>query len=256
MRSPEISRTPDQDASDPDRGTPLPTLAFSDWLRAMEASARSGGGMDVACGECRGCCTSSYFIPIEPDEADTLASIPKRLLFPAPGKPKGRRLLGYDEKGHCALFKDNACSIYAHRPRACRAYDCRVFPATGLSESDKPAIAQQAERWRFSFPSPEDEREFEAARAAARFLREHAADFPPGFLPSQATQLAALALRIRVLFPAGKPSAGDGNAAAMIDEILGWAERESGGSGRNPAARGRKAGKRGTGGRGDRAGSG
>jgi Fe-S-cluster containining protein len=215
-----------------DRLPPLPTLAFSDWLRAMEASARSGEGMAVACGECRGCCTSSYFIPIEADEKETLAHIPKRLLFPAPGKAKGRWLIGYDEKGHCAFFKGNACSIYAHRPRVCRAYDCRVFPATGLSEDGKPAIARQAERWRFAFPSAEDERQFEAARAAARFLREHAADFPEGFLPSQATQLAALALRIRSVFLAE----GSGNSA-KVAEILALAARASAPAAGKPPSR-------------------
>ncbi|MBW8887774.1 MAG: YkgJ family cysteine cluster protein [Fibrobacteres bacterium] len=206
-----------------DHDPPLPTLAFTDWLRAMDASARSGEGMAVDCGECRGCCTSSYFIPIESDEKETLAHIPKRLLFPAPGKSKGRWLIGFDEKGHCAFFKDNACSIYAHRPRVCRAYDCRVFPATGLSEDDKPAIANQAKRWRFGFPSAEDERQFEAARAAARFLRGHAADFPEAFLPSQATQLAALALRIRSVF-LGKRS----TSAAKIAEILALAAHGAG----------------------------
>jgi Fe-S-cluster containining protein len=178
-------------------GAPLPTLAFSEWLRAI---GNSDAGMDVDCGECRGCCTSSYFIHVGPDETETLAVIPKRLLFRAPGLPKGHFLLGYAENGHCALFRDNACSIYANRPRTCRAYDCRVFAATGLSETGKPAIARQAERWRFAFPSAEDSRLFEAVREAARFLHSHEAEFPSGFLPANATQRAALALRLYGLF--------------------------------------------------------
>jgi Fe-S-cluster containining protein len=178
----------------------LPTLPFSEWLRAIGEATHAGTGMDVACGECRGCCTSSYFIPVGPDEAEALAAIPKRLLFKAPGMPKGHYLLGYADNGHCALFKDNACSIYARRPRACRAYDCRLFAATGLAEEGKPAIARQAERWRFAFPAAEDRRLFQAVRDAARFLREHAADFPEGFLPANATQQAGLALRVHGLF--------------------------------------------------------
>jgi uncharacterized protein len=193
----------------------LPTLAFSEWLRAIGESGSSDAGMAVACGECRGCCTSSYFIPVGPDETETLAAIPKGLLFRAPGMPKGHSLLGYAGNGHCALFKDNACSIYAQRPRACRAYDCRVFAATGLSEDRKPAIARQAERWRFAFPSEADRRLFEAAREAARFLRGHAGEFPAGFLPANATQQAALALRVHGLFLRDRMGVGETIAAIV-----------------------------------------
>lgn len=191
---------------------PLPTLGFSEWLRAI---GESDADMAVDCGECRGCCTSSYFIHVGPDETDALAVIPKRLLFRAPGLAKGHFLIGYSENGHCAMFRDNACSIYANRPRACRAYDCRVFAATGLSEEGKPAIARQAERWRFAFPSAEDTRLFEAVREAARFLRGHAGEFPAGFLPPNATQQAALALRVHGLFHRNRK-----DAAVTVAEIV------------------------------------
>jgi len=220
---------------------PIPTLPFGEWLRALEDSRRSGQGMDVPCGECRGCCTSAYFIPVGPDEKGALARIPKRLLFPAPGRPKGNFLLGYDEKGHCAMFKDNACSIYADRPLACRGYDCRVFAATGLSETDKPAIARQGERWRFAFPTGEDERLFAAARAAARFLREHADGFPAGFLPASATQQAALAIRVHALFRddpgPGKVDPEDAGTkdAGIGDKGTGNAGRGEKPSGKRPA---------------------
>lgn len=203
--------------SNPDTGT-LPTLRFSDWLNAIGESDRSGTGMAVACGECRGCCTSSYFIPVGPDETDTLAAIPKRLLFRAPGMPKGHFLIGYAENGHCALFRDNACSVYANRPRACRAYDCRVFPATGLSEEGKPAIARQAERWRFAFPSDQDKRLFQAVRDAARFLREKADRFPAGFVPVNPTQQAGLALRIYQVF-LGEQSGVEATLLAILDGV-------------------------------------
>lgn len=196
---------------------PLPALPFAEWLRALAASGSGGNGIDVPCGECRGCCTSSYFIPVGPEETATLARIPKRLRFAAPGRPKGHFLLAYDERGHCALFKDNACSIYAHRPRACREYDCRVFAATGLAEEDKPAIARQSGTWRFAFPSREDESRFAAVRAAARFLREHAGEFPEGFLPANATQQAALAIRVHGVFLA-PPDGSAGILAAVLKE--------------------------------------
>ncbi|HET7720760.1 MAG TPA: YkgJ family cysteine cluster protein, partial [Acidimicrobiales bacterium] len=101
----------------------LPAGRFSTWLVRI--------GVDVPCGTCTACCTSSQFVHIGPDERDTLSRIPKALLFPAPGQPKGHVVMGYDERGHCPMFVDGACSIYEHRPRTCRTYDCRVFPAAG-----------------------------------------------------------------------------------------------------------------------------
>jgi Fe-S-cluster containining protein len=111
------------------------------------------GEADVPCGSCTACCTSSQFIHVEPDERATLARIPAALLFPAPGKPKGHVLLGYDEHGRCPMFVDGGCSIYDHRPRTCRAYDCRVFAATGIVP-DQPAVADRVRTWRFDTSAP------------------------------------------------------------------------------------------------------
>ena len=153
----------------------LPAGDFSSWLAAMVAALRAGAPADVPCGGCTACCTSSQFVHIEPDETDTLARIPAELLFPAPGKPRGHDLLGYDERGHCPMLADGRCTIYEHRPRTCRTYDCRVFAATGLdvdAEDDRKApIARQAARWRFDFPGPEDRRRHAAVRTAVRSLR-------------------------------------------------------------------------------------
>ena len=63
---------------------------FSVWLRGTEASMRSGkGGAEVPCGTCRGCCRSSMFIHIKPEETRTLERVPRALLFPAPGCRRG-----------------------------------------------------------------------------------------------------------------------------------------------------------------------
>jgi len=123
--------------------------AFPAWLAGMRRALRGEADADVPCGTCTACCTSSQFVHIGPDEADTLASIPAELLFPAPLLPLGHVVLGYDERGHCPMLLDGACSIYEHRPRTCRTYDCRVFPAAGLVPEGKPAIARQAARWQF-----------------------------------------------------------------------------------------------------------
>ena len=70
------------------------------------------------------------------------------------------------------MLADGRCSIYDHRPRTCRTYDCRIFAATGLDvdaeAEDKAEIAARAGQWRFSFPADEDRRRHTAVRAAVR----------------------------------------------------------------------------------------
>ncbi len=140
---------------------------FSAWLEATRSTLRHRADADVPCGNCTACCTSAQFVHIDPDETDALAHIPAELLVPAPGRT-GHVVLGYDERGHCPMLRDGACSIYEHRPRACRMYDCRVFAATGVEpDADKPRLAEQVRRWRFRVPSDEDRTRFEAVRDAA-----------------------------------------------------------------------------------------
>lgn len=171
----------------------LPAGRFASWLDQI--------GVDVPCGTCTACCTSSQFVHIGPDERETLKRIPKALLFPAPGLPKGNVVMGYDERGHCPMLVDGACSIYDHRPRTCRTYDCRVFPAAGLEpdHDGRAGIAEQVRRWRFDFAAPEDETLQAAVRAAAGYLRANA-HLLPGLVPSNSTQLAFLAVGIREVF--------------------------------------------------------
>jgi uncharacterized protein len=174
---------------------------FSPWLAEVQGALRGDNASDVPCGSCTACCTGSQFIHIGPEETDALAHIPKALLFPAPQMPSGHVLMGYNEHGHCPMLIDNACSIYEHRPRTCRTYDCRVFPATGLTITDKEKvlIARQARRWQFSHPTPVDRVQHDAVRAAASFLQLHPAVLP-GLSPDNTTQVAIVAIRIHDVF--------------------------------------------------------
>lgn len=187
--------------SDEDDGL-IAAGAFSPWLREVQVAIRDRGEARVPCGTCTACCTSSQFVHIGPDETATLSRIPRALRFPAPGLPRGHVLLGYDERGHCPMLVDGACSIYDHRPRTCRTYDCRVFPAAGVEVDDdaKRAIADRARRWRFEHPTARDRVEHEAVRAAARFLRDDPTLRAEGLVPRVSTQLAVLAIEVHEAF--------------------------------------------------------
>ena len=174
----------------------LPAGDFSAWLAAMRGAISGENSSDVPCDGCTACCTSAQFIHIGPEEADALGHIPAELLFPAPRLPRGHVLMGYDERGHCPMLIDNRCSIYEHRPRTCRTYDCRIFPAAGLDPGDdKAEIAARARRWQFSFETGAGRAELEAVRAAARFLTDHLDVLPGGGVAAASTtQLAVAAI--------------------------------------------------------------
>ncbi|MCZ6642018.1 MAG: YkgJ family cysteine cluster protein [Gammaproteobacteria bacterium] len=179
----------------------LPAGGFSVWLRRTRTDLTAQVGADVPCGECNACCHSSYFIHIGPEETQTLELIPEELLFAAPGQSEGVVLLGYGEDGKCPMLVDEKCSIYEHRPQTCRNYDCRIFPAAGIAaaEDDKVLITQRTRRWKFSYPSADDRTEHAAVQAAARFLRERAEYFADE-IPTNAIQLAILAIKVSGVF--------------------------------------------------------
>jgi len=189
------------------------------WLDATRRTLAVRAEAQVPCATCSGCCTSSQFVHIGPDEADTLAHVPKALRFPAPGLPKGHVLLPYDERGHCPMLVDGACSIYEHRPRTCRTYDCRVFPATGTlpDERSKSAITATAKRWRFVVSSPAEQRALDALHAAAAFLRAHPDVLRDAGIPDNPTQLAVAAVAVHEVFLDGPPE-----RSVVATALMGW----------------------------------
>lgn len=180
----------------------LPAGDFSAWLGQIQGALRGERASEVPCNGCTACCRSSQFVDVGPDEVDTLAHIPGQLLFPAPGRPVGHLVMGYDERGHCPMLVDEQCSIYEHRPVACRTYDCRIFPATGVDVGDdgKPLIAARARRWRFEYPRADDRILHDAVRAAATFVRQHQGLLPADAAPANQTQLAVRAIEVHDAF--------------------------------------------------------
>ncbi|HUP84636.1 MAG TPA: YkgJ family cysteine cluster protein [Acidimicrobiales bacterium] len=210
-------------AADADRNEATVSAgSFKDWLAAATDADHTDN--DVPCGTCTACCRSSYFVHVRPDEHDTRRHIPKALLFPAPGRPKGHHLMGYDERGRCPMLLEDAdgrtgslgCSIYDHRPQTCRTFDCRVFAAAGVDPDDdgKSAIAERVRQWRFDdVPTdPEAQRLLDAVRRAAAYLDLHRPDLFDGGdhlePPTTAGQLADLAVRAHPAFlgPDGDPT--------------------------------------------------
>jgi uncharacterized protein len=233
----------------------LPAGAFSAWLPGARAAMEGERGSDVPCDGCTACCTASQWIRIGSGELDVLACIPPELLARSARLPNGDVLLPPDDRGHCPMLVDGACTIYEHRPQTCRAYDCRVFAAAGLdAEADSgPGIGRQARRWRFDHPTPDDHAQHAAVRAAAAYLEAHAAALPGVPVVLGATRRAVLAVQLHDLFlapdaPQDDEARQDDTAPAMAlvepslpavrralvarrtDPRARWSQREGGGT--------------------------
>lgn len=207
-------------------GNALDAGEFSTWLRRFQEALRDGSDNDVACGDCVGCCSSSYFIHVAPDERETLGRIPAEAFVPAPGGPAGHVMMGCTPEGRCPMLADDRrCTIYAHRPRTCRTYDCRIFAAAGIPAGgpDKSVINDRVKSWRFSYASAADREIHRAVRRAAAFVRNHAKLFPGGRIPTDPAQLAILALRVHPVFlePSSKIRSDAELARAIVERSRG-----------------------------------
>jgi Fe-S-cluster containining protein len=178
----------------------IPAGDFTVWLGEIGRAVREGADADVPCGTCTACCKASQFIHVERDEP-AINHIPQELLFPTPGQPDGPLIMGYDANGHCPMLKGDACTIYAHRPRTCRVYDCRIFAASGVlpDEPAKTAVAERARQWKFSYSDAAAHTTHEAVRAAATFLGDPSYNIFNGLQPN-AIRDSLIALSIHDTF--------------------------------------------------------
>lgn len=194
---------------------------FSAWLIDFIKTMEGKVSANVPCGKCVACCTSSKFVHIRPSDKKALNIIPKELLFPAPGLPKGYFLLGYDENGYCPMFKDGKCSIYESRPETCRQYDCRLFAATNIPvEKENSAINRQVKEWEFSLTTLEDKEKYQLVQKAANFLLSNRNCFPDSYLPLSNSQLAVFAIRIHGEFSVINNDSFENNLKELVSTIV------------------------------------
>ena len=193
---------------------------FGEWLEQMRASLHGDGGTDVPCGTCVGCCVSSYYIPIRPEDAAARIRIPPQELVSASGQPSGHLMMKYREDGTCPMLRQGACSIYDHRPQTCRDYDCRIFAAAGIDAggADKAVINKRVHEWMFAYASPADRSAHDAVLAAASFIQTRRDAFPGGLVPVAPTGVAVLAIKAYRIFL--EPAVQARDPAEIAQEIL------------------------------------
>jgi hypothetical protein len=181
-------------------GARISAGTFSEWLASMRGVLRGDRDADVPCGDCVGCCVSSYPILLRLGDKLAREQVPEQRLI-GPARPGQRWLMGYRDDGSCPFLLEHRCSIYTDRPQTCRDYDCRIYAAAGLvPDGDRPVIARRVGEWEFSCSTERERMEAEAVRRAAQFIRANQALFPPGMRAGSATAAAVLALKTYPVF--------------------------------------------------------
>jgi uncharacterized protein len=178
-------------------GSTIHAGSFGAWLAEFRASLRGESGTHVPCGECVGCCVSSYHIPIRTGDTAAVARIPADFLFTVSGQPSGHAMMGFRKDGTCHMLEGRRCSIYQDRPQTCRDYDCRVFAAAGIDAGgpDKQAINSRIHQWEFSYATEDEKNAHAAILSAAAFIRQNKGSFPNERAPTAPTGIAVLAVK-------------------------------------------------------------
>jgi hypothetical protein len=124
---------------------------MDDAKRSVNCSARDflaawwrGDAGPVPCGDCSACCYLRGHPRGQEARSETLA-------LPADGAEYRRRMvLQRRADGGCVHLGEQGCTIYEHRPSACRSFDCRAFSAMGLVEHCDPD--HRTPDWQFAAP--------------------------------------------------------------------------------------------------------
>lgn len=146
----------------------------------------------VPCQGCNQCCYHGR-VDVYPDKesAENLAHLD---VVP---HPDGGFALRKREDGGCVhLGSGGECTVYHHRPNACRFYDCRVFSALGLV--DTYDNNRNSPAWVFDAPTTEER----IANMALRLAVGKHIDSTPEWTSN--TALVAAFNGVRETFPAAK----------------------------------------------------
>jgi hypothetical protein len=198
---------------------------FGEWLSHMRAVLRGESDANVPCGDCIGCCVSSYPIPLRPEDVRARAEVPEQFLLGTMASGE-RWMMGFREDGCCPFMNGRQCDIYADRPQTCRDYDCRIYAAAGLvPDGDRKIIEQRVQEWEFSFTTDAERADAAAVRRAAQFIRANAVLFPAAARAGSATAAAVLAVKVYTLFLDPEPtSASRETVSRVLEEIRAFDE--------------------------------
>ena len=112
---------------------------MDDAKRSVNSSTRDflaawwrGDAGPVPCGGCSACC---YYDGIPVDKKSDRRRLPYLL---TERDADGGLVLQRRADGACAHLGARGCTVYQHRPSACRSFDCRAFGAMGLVEHCDP----------------------------------------------------------------------------------------------------------------------
>jgi len=176
--------------------------SFAIWLNQIQQALRGQGGTDVPCGECVGCCVSSYYIPLRAADEPVAAQVPEAMLHVTGPAEAPQQWMAYGADGHCPMLRNRQCTVYAQRPQTCRDYDCRIFAAAGIAAGDavRHVINERVAAWQFSYDSPAEQNAHQAVTAAAAFIAAHQHDIDGIRFPGGPTGIAVLALKVYGVF--------------------------------------------------------
>jgi hypothetical protein len=97
-------------------------------MDAYLAAGPCGSETAVSCNGCTACCRL-YDIDVDPtqEKPESLAHLD--LMRGSNGLQRLRRR----QDGSCSHLGPSGCSVREHRPRACRAFDCRLYSMAGVA---------------------------------------------------------------------------------------------------------------------------
>jgi len=103
----------------------------------------------VPCGTCRQCCWHpTVDVDKSVERPEDLAHLDLVV------REDGKTVIRKRPDGACVHLGDGGCTVYKHRPRACRSYDCRIYSAFGILPTFNGD--RHAPYWKFTLRSVRD----------------------------------------------------------------------------------------------------